>query len=325
MTSSATSPAVGSPAPGSPPISSLGSPPVSMDQRVAQLYTEQAHAIGARANRFFMVLLALEWIACVVCALWLSPLTWTGLSSTTHPHVPLAIFIGGTVAALPIALCWRRPFDPLTRHSVAVAQMVFGSLLIHFTGGRIETHFHVFGSLAFLAFYRDWRVLLSATIVVGADHFLRGIFWPQSVYGVLAASPWRWLEHAAWVLFEDVCPDRDRPEPGRDARDRRAPRAARIDQRDHRGPGPRAHGRAGHGPRRGPLRQPGEERVPGQHEPRDPHADERRARHDRACCSTPTSPDEQRDYARTIRERRRAPARRSSTTSSTSPRSRPAS
>jgi hypothetical protein len=28
----------------------------------------------------------------------------------------------------------------------------------------------VFGSLAFLAFYRDWRVLVTASAVVAADH-----------------------------------------------------------------------------------------------------------------------------------------------------------
>jgi signal transduction histidine kinase len=39
---------------------------------------------------------------------------------------------------------------------------------------------------------------------VAADHALRGIFWPQSVYGLLTVSSWRWVEHAAWVLFEDV-------------------------------------------------------------------------------------------------------------------------
>ncbi len=82
--------------------------------------------------------------------------------------------------------------------------MLMGALLIHLTGGRIETHFHVFGSLAFLAFYRDWRVLVPATIVVALDHLLRGMFWPQSVYGVMVASQWRWLEHAAWVMFEDI-------------------------------------------------------------------------------------------------------------------------
>jgi two-component sensor histidine kinase len=82
--------------------------------------------------------------------------------------------------------------------------MLMGALLIHLTGGRIETHFHVFGSLAFLSFYRDWRLLVPATIVVAVDHFVRGLLWPQSVYGVLTASEWRWLEHAGWVLFEDT-------------------------------------------------------------------------------------------------------------------------
>ncbi len=82
--------------------------------------------------------------------------------------------------------------------------MLMGALLIHLTGGRLETHFHVFGSLAFLAFYRDWKVLIPATVVVALDHMLRGIFWPQSVYGVVVASQWRWLEHAAWVIFEDL-------------------------------------------------------------------------------------------------------------------------
>ena len=62
----------------------------------------------------------------------------------------------------------------------------------------------MFGSLAFLAFYRDWRVLVPATVVVALDHMLRGLFWPQSVYGVVVASQWRWVEHAAWVLFEDI-------------------------------------------------------------------------------------------------------------------------
>ena len=77
-------------------------------------------------------------------------------------------------------------------------------LLIHLTGGRIETHFHVFGSLAFLAYYRDWRVLIPATLVIAADHATRGLYFPQSVFGVLAASPWRWIEHAGWVVFEDI-------------------------------------------------------------------------------------------------------------------------
>ena len=47
-------------------------------------------------------------------------------------------------------------------------------------------------------------MLVPATIVVAADHLLRGFLWPQSVYGVLTVDSWRWLEHSGWVVFEDV-------------------------------------------------------------------------------------------------------------------------
>jgi two-component system, sensor histidine kinase and response regulator len=173
--------------------------------RAREIFDEHSRAIHERANRFFIVLLALEWIASVACALWLSPRTWAGLSSTVHPHVPLAFFLGGLIAATPIALCVLRPHHPATRHCVAIAQMLFAGLLVQLTGGRIETHFHYFGSLAFLAFYRDWKVLLSATVVAASEHLLRGAFWPESVYGIVSASSWRWVEHAGWVVFEDTC------------------------------------------------------------------------------------------------------------------------
>jgi len=70
------------------------------------------------------------------------------------------------------------------------------------TGGRIETHFHVFGSLALLAYYRDWKVLIYGDGGGGGrPRPRRGIFYPQSVFGVLTASPWRWVEHAGWDDF----------------------------------------------------------------------------------------------------------------------------
>jgi PAS domain S-box-containing protein len=152
----------------------------------------------------FAVLMALQWLAGLAAAYWVSPRTWVGTTSQTHVHVWLALFLGGAISLLPIGLALTRPGHFSTRYVIAVGQMLMGALLIHLTGGRIETHFHVFGSLAFLSFYRDWRVLVPATLVVAADHFLRGLFWPQSVYGVFTASEWRWLEHAGWVLFEDT-------------------------------------------------------------------------------------------------------------------------
>ncbi|HUR46631.1 MAG TPA: ATP-binding protein, partial [Candidatus Saccharimonadales bacterium] len=140
----------------------------------------------------------------IAVALWLSPKTWTGTSSQTHIHVWAAILLGGIISVFPCALVLVAPGRSLNRYVIAIGQTLMSALLIHLTGGRIETHFHVFGSLVILSFYRDWRVLIPATVVVALDHYARGVYWPQSVYGVVVAEPWRWLEHAGWVVFEDI-------------------------------------------------------------------------------------------------------------------------
>jgi two-component system sensor histidine kinase/response regulator len=171
--------------------------------RAAELLREQQYAIARQTDRLFAWLMIAQWVAGIVAALWISPRAWAGTQSSTHPHVLAAIILGGLISAPPVYFAFSRPGSPLTRYIIAVSQMLTSALLIHVSGGRIETHFHVFGSLAFLAFYRDWRVFIPATIVVAADHFVRGVYFPQSVFGILAASPWRWVEHAAWVLFED--------------------------------------------------------------------------------------------------------------------------
>jgi signal transduction histidine kinase len=157
-----------------------------------------------QTDRLFAILLVLQWFACVVLAIWISPLAWDGLESHIHPHIWAAVLLGGLIAACPIALVIVRPGEAITRYVIAAAQMMHSALLIHLSGGRIETHFHVFGSLAFLAFYRDWKVLVPATVVVALDHAVRGIFWPESVFGIVTVSPWRWMEHAGWVVFEDI-------------------------------------------------------------------------------------------------------------------------
>jgi PAS domain S-box-containing protein len=173
-------------------------------KRATILFDAHQVAICRRTDRLFAVLLAVEWLGALALALWVSPRTWSGASSATHPHVWAALLLGGLLVCFPIWLGLTRPGRTLTRHAVAVGQMLLSALLIHLSGGRIETHFHVFGSLAFLAFYRDWRVLVTGTVVVALDHFLRGLVWPQSAYGVLTGAEWRWLEHSGWVAFEDL-------------------------------------------------------------------------------------------------------------------------
>ena len=176
----------------------------SVAARAEELYLEQTEKRHVRVSRMFAVLLVVQYVACVAAAFAVSPYAWAGKERVLHMHVWIAILGGAGITLLPVLLAVFRPAAPLTRHVIAASQMLSSALLIHLTGGRIETHFHVFGSLAFLAFYLDWRPLATATVVVAADHFARGIFWPESVYGVANAEWWRFLEHAGWVAFEDV-------------------------------------------------------------------------------------------------------------------------
>jgi PAS domain S-box-containing protein len=168
------------------------------------LFHQHQQAIFRRTDHLFAILMGCQWVVGIGIALWISPRTWAGAASQTHLHVWAAVFLGGAINLFPITCALTRPGTVLTRHAIGISQMLMGALLIHLSGGRIETHFHVFCSLAILAFYRDWRVLVSASAVVAVDHLLRGAFWPQSVYGSVVGNQWRWLEHAGWVLFEDL-------------------------------------------------------------------------------------------------------------------------
>ncbi len=176
----------------------------TVQSRALELKNEQLDLRRAKVDRMFAVLLVVQYVAGIIGAFAVSPYAWEGKERALHMHVWVAILAGAGITLLPVVLAIFRPGTVLTRHVIAASQMLSSALLIHLTGGRIETHFHVFGSLAFLAFYLDWKVILTATVVVAADHFARGIFWPESVYGITNPEWWRFLEHAAWVVFEDV-------------------------------------------------------------------------------------------------------------------------
>lgn len=175
-----------------------------IEERTRANFQTSINTLYRRTDFLFGLLLSIEWLAGIAVSLVISPLTWAGRESNVHLHVWMALILGSIIVSYPLFLIKTKPGESVTRHAVAIAQMLMSALLIHLTGGRIETHFHIFGSLAFLAFYRDWRVLISASLIVVADHILRGIYYPQSIYGTDLVQPWRWLEHAWWVIFEDI-------------------------------------------------------------------------------------------------------------------------
>src|ERR1044071_5076134 len=146
-------------------------------RRTEEIFQALQQRIVVSTDRMFAVLMTVQWLFGIALSLWLSPRAWAGANSSVHLHVWAAVVLGGVISALPILLAVLYPGRLGTRMAMAGGQTLASALLIRLTGGRIETHFHVFGSLAFLAFYRDWRVLVPATIVVAVAHLLRGVFF----------------------------------------------------------------------------------------------------------------------------------------------------
>jgi len=180
----------------------------SLDKRVVikaqKIFKSHLEKIYCQADVLFGGLLITEWIASILIAMLWTPKIWSGTISDIHLHVYLAVWLGLATISLPMFFIIRLPGKPITRHIVAVAQMIMTSFLIHLTGGKIETHFLVFATLAFLAFYRDWKVLVTGTTFVFLDHIFRGIYFPFSIYGETTPQTWRFLEHGFWITFGDI-------------------------------------------------------------------------------------------------------------------------
>ena len=118
----------------------------SIRARVNAQFSEYQQNIYQRTDRMFAVLMIVQWLAGIAAAIWLSPRTWIGTESQIHVHVWAALFLGTVISLFPIGLALIRPGETYTRYCIAVGQMMMGALLIHLSGGRVATHFHIFGS-----------------------------------------------------------------------------------------------------------------------------------------------------------------------------------
>ncbi len=157
--------------------------------------------IHTQTSRGFAILLPVEWAAAMLLGLSLSPHPGQGTGSDLHPHILPALCLSGVITSLAVLLALTRPRAVSTRHAVAIGQMSLSAVIIYLSGGRMEMHLHVLASLAFLTYYRDWRVLLTAAAVLAGARGVPGLWFPESLVGVPAADTWRSLRHAVWFGF----------------------------------------------------------------------------------------------------------------------------
>ncbi|TQS41799.1 putative bifunctional diguanylate cyclase/phosphodiesterase [Cryptosporangium phraense] len=97
--------------------------------------------------------------------------------------------------------------DHLPRRLRAVAAtlgtVVSSAVVVSFSGGYIEAHFHFFVMLFVIMLYQDWLTFFLAIAFVGVEHAVVGVLTPGDVYGEhthQAADPVKFaLIHAAYV------------------------------------------------------------------------------------------------------------------------------
>jgi PAS domain S-box-containing protein len=119
-------------------------------------------------------------------------------------HVVLECSIlvaAGTVASSK----WDKRAIPMLANTLGL--LTASALLVHFTEGLIEMHFHYFVIVAAVTLYQAWGPFLCAIAYVVGQHGLMGALDSTSVYNHPAAiaNPWKWaLIHGFFILGECV-------------------------------------------------------------------------------------------------------------------------
>lgn len=81
-----------------------------------------------------------------------------------------ALVIGLPALFVPLYFNRTAPKAAITKHVSALATMIFAALHIHQLNGLIEVHFEIFILMAILIIYQDWRVFITAIIVIAVHH-----------------------------------------------------------------------------------------------------------------------------------------------------------
>lgn len=143
------------------------------------------------------------------------------LLNITAAHVPVLFAVGifqqvpalhlglellGIVGLLLVAS--RRQLGPRTRAAAATTALIACSaVLVHLTGGLVESHFHFFVVVALVTVYQQWLPFLLCIGWVVLHHGVLGVLQPQLVFANANAQarPVLWAGiHAVYVLLASL-------------------------------------------------------------------------------------------------------------------------
>jgi signal transduction histidine kinase len=158
---------------------------------------EMRHEIVAQltvgTHRAFRILFVVQWAIAMLLA-WKSAVPGDG-------RLWITLILGGMLCVPAGQFTRGAPLAWWTRQFVAVSQIGWSWLYVWLLEGNTEAQFHLFASLAFLAFYRDWSVLFTALIAAIAWPALRLALLPDS-YSIAPAAWSRLMHQAAYLAAE---------------------------------------------------------------------------------------------------------------------------
>jgi len=157
---------------------------------------EMRHTVVAQltvgTHRTFRFLFAVQWPVALALA-------WN--AGPDEARLLFTLILGGTLSLPALLFARAAPYAWWVRHYMALCQIGWSMLFMWLLEGRSEAQFHVFVSLVFLAFYRDWRVLVTATLAAIAYPMVRIALLPDS-YVIGASAWWRVFDQGIWVVCE---------------------------------------------------------------------------------------------------------------------------
>ncbi|HEX8600900.1 MAG TPA: PAS domain S-box protein [Chloroflexia bacterium] len=118
---------------------------------------------------------------------------------TDIKQVLFGTFLIGFLGLIAREPMWKRG---LRSGAASLAMLTASSLLVNFSNGLTEMHFHFFVMVSLIALYQDWLPFLLAIAFVFFEHALVGVINPHMVYSHSAAwaEPWMWAGiHAIFI------------------------------------------------------------------------------------------------------------------------------
>jgi methyl-accepting chemotaxis protein len=126
----------------------------------------------------------------------------TGADFTAAPFAHVVVGLGVVVALALVA--WWPGLPRRVRAAVtAVGLMTSSALLVYFSGGFIEAHFHFFVVAGVIASYEDWAPFAVGILYVAVEHSAFGMSNAGAVYNHpdAIANPMGWgVVHAVFLL-----------------------------------------------------------------------------------------------------------------------------